>query len=63
MTCRNIPPTLNYIRWRTALRANPAALPSASAIQATRKLIHIQFGLLFLLPILAAMMARGIGLG
>ncbi len=63
MTCRNIPPTLNYIRWRMALSANPAALPSASAIQATRKLIHIQLGLLFLLPILAAMMARGIGLG
>ena len=58
----SVPPTLDYIRWRKALRANPAALPSASAVQATRKLIHIQFGLLFLLPILAAMMARGIGL-
>ena len=58
----SVPPTLDYIRWRKALRANPAALPSAGAVQATRKLIHIQFGLLFLLPILAAMMARGIGL-
>ena len=57
----SVPPTLDYIRWRKALRANPVALPSASAVQATRKLIHIQFGLLFLLPILAAMMARGIG--
>ena len=58
----SVPPTLEYIRWRKALRANPADLPSASAVQDTRKLIHIQFGLLFLLPILAAMMARGIGL-
>jgi putative membrane protein len=59
----SLPPTVNYIRWRKALRASPATLPSASAIQSTRKLIHIQFGLLFLLPILAALMARGIGLG
>lgn len=59
----SVPPTLDYIRWRKALRANPAVLPTAGAIQTTRKLIHIQFGLLFLLPILAAMMARGIGLG
>jgi putative membrane protein len=59
----SIPPTLNYIRWRKALRDNPNALPGPDAIQATRKLIHIEFALLFLLPILAAMMARGIGLG
>ena len=59
----SLPPTLNYIKWRKALRDSPTALPSASAIQSTRKLIHIQFGLLFLLPILAAIMARGIGLG
>ncbi len=59
----SLPPTLNYIKWRKALRTSPAALPSTSAIQSTRKLIHIQFGLLFLLPILAAIMARGIGLG
>ena len=57
----SIPPTLNYIRWRKALRSNPNALPDAAAIQTTRKLIHIEFALLFLLPILAAMMARGIG--
>ena len=58
----SIPPTLSYIRWRKALRSNPNALPNASAIQATRKLIHIELALLFLLPTLAAMMARGIGM-
>ncbi len=58
----SILPTLNYIRWRKALRNNPSALPDAAAIQTTRKLIHIEFALLFLLPILAAMMARGIGI-
>ncbi len=57
----SIPPTLNYIRWRKALRNNPNALPDDAAIQATRKLIHIQLALLFILPMLAALMARGIG--
>ena len=59
---RSIPPTLNYIRWRKALRSNRNALPDAAVIQTTRKLIHIELALLFLLPILAAMMARGIGI-
>jgi putative membrane protein len=58
----SIPPTLNYMRWRKALRADLNALPDIAAIQSTRKLIAIQHALLFLLPILAAMMARGIGL-
>lgn len=59
----SIPPTLNYFRWRRALRDNANALPNAASIQSTRKLIHIELALLFSLPILAAMMARGIGLG
>ena len=58
----SIPPTLNYIRWRKALRSNRNALPDAAVIQTTRNLIHIELALLFLLPILAAMMARGIGI-
>ena len=58
----SILPTLNYFRWRKALRDNPNALPDITAIQATRKFIHIELALLFLLPILAALMARGIGM-
>ena len=58
----SILPTLNYFRWRKALRDNPNALPDLTAIQGTRKFIHIQLALLFLLPILAALMARGIGM-
>ena len=58
----SILPTLNYFRWRKALRDNPNALPDIAAIQTTRKLIHIELALLFLLPILAALMARGIGM-
>lgn len=58
----SLPPTRNYIRWRKALLNNPNATPDATSIQATRKLIHIEFVLIFLLPILAALMARGIGL-
>jgi putative membrane protein len=57
----SIKPTLNYFRWRKALRDNPNSSPAPDAIQATRKLIHIELALLFLIPILAALMARGIG--
>lgn len=59
----SLPPTRNYIRWRKALRNNPNATPDTASIQATRKLLHIEIVLIFLLPILAAMMARGIGIG
>jgi putative membrane protein len=58
----SISPTLNYIRWRKALRADSNALPNDASVKATRQLIHIELMLLFLMPILAAMMARGIGL-
>ena len=58
----SISPTLNYVRWRKALRADSNALPNDASVKATRKLIHIELMLLFLMPILAAMMARGIGL-
>ena len=59
----SLPPTRNYIRWRNALRNNPNATPNPVSIQATRNWIHIELVLIFLLPLLAAMMARGIGLG
>ncbi len=58
----SISPTLNYLRWRKALRADSNALPNDASVKATRQLIHIELMLLFLLPILAALMARGIGL-
>ena len=54
--------TLNYMRWRNVLRADSNALPNDASVKATRQLIHIDLMLLFLMPILAALMARGIGL-
>lgn len=55
-------PTLNYMRWRNVLRPDSNALPNDASVKATRQLIHIELMLLFLMPILAALMARGIGL-
>ena len=55
-------PTLNYMRWRNVLRADSNALPNDASVKVTRQLIHIELMLLFLMPILAALMARGIGL-
>ena len=57
----SVPPTLRYFRWRSALRVNSQFTPGADEIKAARRFIHIQAGLMLFLPLLAALMARGIG--
>ena len=57
----SVPPTLRYFKWGKALKANPSFTPSADEIKSTRKFIHIQALLIVVLPLLAALMARGIG--
>ena len=57
----SVPPTLRYFKWSKALKANSAFVPDAGEIKGTRKFIHIQAALMFVLPLLAALMARGIG--
>ena len=53
-------PTRTYLRWRRAARAN-GAVPGAAAVARTRGWVLLQIGLFAGLPILAAMMARGLG--
>lgn len=53
-------PTLTYLRWRRAARAN-GVVPGAAAVARTRGWVLLQIGLFAGLPILAAMMARGLG--
>lgn len=52
-------PTLNYLRWRKAARAG-GALPGTAAVARTRGWVLLQLGLFAALPVLAAMMARGL---
>jgi putative membrane protein len=53
-------PTLRYLRWRKALRAN-GSLPSEAEVRGTRKLVMIQAHLLALIPLAAVFLARGFG--
>src|SRR5262245_22967888 len=56
----SIAPTRAFGRWKRALNASGAA-PAASEIEGVRRLLHVELGLLALIPLMAVLMARGIG--
>jgi putative membrane protein len=56
-----IPPTLAIRRWLKASAGAADYVPPATEITASRRYIHLQAGVLVLIPIFAAAMARGYG--
>jgi putative membrane protein len=56
----SIKPTLMFIRWRRRL-AETGELPPEAEIGAARRLIHVEVLLVALMPLMAVLMARGIG--
>jgi putative membrane protein len=56
----SIPPTIRFIRWQKALRAN-GALPPEDEVRRTRKLVMIQAHIIPLIPLAAVFLARGFG--
>lgn len=52
----SVPPTLTFIRWRKL-----GAAPNDTAIAVARRYLYIELMLFALLPIFAALMARGYG--
>jgi putative membrane protein len=56
----SIVPTLRFIRWKRALDAGGPP-PSRQAVARVRRLIHLELGLFALIPLMAVLMARGIG--
>ena len=56
----SIAPTRAFGRWKRALDAGGAP-PTAPEIAGVRRLLHVELGLLALLPLMAVLMARGIG--
>lgn len=54
----SIAPTRAFLQWRKALRADPAALPDAAAVGKVRGMLRAEVGLLLLVPVFAALMAR-----
>jgi putative membrane protein len=56
----SIKPTRTFLRWKHAA-AERGAAPASDEIAAARRFIHIELGLLALMPLMAVLMARGIG--
>jgi putative membrane protein len=56
----SIVPTRRFIGWRRALDAGRPA-PDAEAVARVRRLLHVELALLALMPLMAVLMARGIG--
>jgi putative membrane protein len=56
----SIRPTITYLRWRRALDAE-GSMPSAGAVRTTRRSISTQLTVLASIPVLAVLMARGVG--
>ncbi|HSC79707.1 MAG TPA: DUF2214 family protein [Chitinolyticbacter sp.] len=55
-------PTRRFQTWRRAALADPGFVPEAADLRRVRSCLMIESHLLVLLPILAAFMARGLGL-
>jgi putative membrane protein len=56
----SVRPTLAYIRWNRAL-GEGGVLPAGADVARVRRLLHVELGLLALMPLMAVLMARGIG--
>lgn len=59
----SIYPTLKFLRWSKAARADGNALPDQRSVGKVRKVITLQLAILALIPFAATLMARGIGAG
>lgn len=57
----SIYPTMQFMRWRPALREQRAPQLDAATRSRLRMLVHIELTLLLVMLLMAAMMARGIG--
>jgi putative membrane protein len=56
----SIRPTLRFLRWKRAV-SQGGAPPAEAEVRAVRRTIHIELALLALMPLMAVLMARGIG--
>jgi putative membrane protein len=57
----SVPPTIAFLRWSRSIKADAAFEVPAGAIANVRRWLHAEAALLVFIPILAAVMARGIG--
>jgi putative membrane protein len=56
----SIAPTLRFLRWRKAVRAD-GTLPTVDEVRRTRKLVMLQAHIIPFIPLAAVFLARGFG--
>ncbi|MEO3386833.1 DUF2214 family protein [Mesorhizobium sp. CAU 1741] len=56
----SVPPTIRFRRWLAAAKTDPAYSVTREEIASLRPFLHGQGFVLLLIPVLAAMMARGV---
>lgn len=57
----SILPTVKFIAWQRRARKEPGFRPAAPDVRSVRRLIVAQAAMLLVIPLLAALMARGYG--
>ncbi|MES1156899.1 MAG: DUF2214 family protein [Alphaproteobacteria bacterium] len=57
----SIMPTITFIRWRKAAKADPNALPDAAAVKGVQRWITFELIIFWFIPLFAVLMARGFG--
>ena len=57
----SILPTMTYVRWRRAMRNDPAYAPPAEDIARVKRILWLEAAVFAFIPVFAAAMARGYG--
>jgi putative membrane protein len=57
----SIAPTFRYFRWRGALAEDESATPDLAEVGVAKRALRLQLEVFAAIPVLAALMARGIG--
>ena len=58
----SVPPTLQYLRWLRGVKAGAANVAADYQVQRVRRLVLVELVLFAFIPLMATLMARGIGI-
>ncbi len=58
----SVPPTLQYLRWLRGVKAGAAKVAADYQVKRVRRLVLVELVLFALIPLMATLMARGIGI-
>lgn len=58
----SIVPTREFLSWRTAIRQGQAPQPSPAKMRSVRSIVHLELAGIVLIILMAALMAKGVGL-